>query len=354
MHIRYVGRRPAARRLRLVSFAVVLGLSVGACSSSSASSDAPTALRLGYFPTITHATAIVGVREGIFARALGTGVRLETAVFGAGPEAVTALFSDALDAAYIGPGPAINAYARSHGEAIRIISGATSGGAFFVVKASINSASDLRGKQVASPQLGNTQDVALRSWLASKGLRTKLVGGGDVSVVNQENAQTLDAFKAGAIDGAWVPEPWASRLVLEGGGKVLVDERDLWPSGRYVTTQLVVRTVFLREHPDVVESLLRGHVEANDFVNAKDGEAKVIVGDALAEITGKHLDAAVIERAWRNLVFTNDPIASSLRASARAAATLGLIDAVDLGGLYDLSLLNKILEGRGRPQIETR
>lgn len=324
-----------------------------ACASSGASlggSEAVT-VRLGYFPNITHATAIVGVQKGIFANALGPNVRLDTKVFNAGPAAVEAIFSDGIDATYVGSNPAINAFTRSNGEAIRIVSGATSGGASLVVKPSIKNVEDLRGKKIASPQVGNTQDVALRAWLASKGFKTNLEGAGDVSVVPQENATTLETFKAGIVDGAWAPEPWASRFVLEGGGKVLVDERDLWPSGRYVTTQLVVRTEFLRKHRDVVVALLRGQVAANDFVNRDAAQAKQIVTAAIKKITGKSLSPAVVDRAWKNLAFTNDPIATSLSKSALAARALGFITSADLTGIYDLSPLNEALREAKQPEV---
>ncbi|MBL8976754.1 MAG: ABC transporter substrate-binding protein, partial [Myxococcales bacterium] len=209
---------------RRLSAALLAALVVAACGGGSSEPS----LRLGYFPNITHAAALVGVSDGIFARQLGA-IKLETFTFNAGPAAIEALLSGSLDASYVGPNPAINAFVKSRGEAVRIIAGATSGGAFLVVRPEISSAADLRGQAVASPQLGGTQDVALRSWLATQGLKTDTSGGGDVSVVPQENAQTLERFRDGKLAGAWVPEPWASRLVLEGGGKVLVDERDLWP-----------------------------------------------------------------------------------------------------------------------------
>ena len=347
---------------RLVLLAALLALVAGACggndsSTSSSGAGAPggkqVTLRLGYFPNITHATAIVGIENGIFTRELGDGVKLEAATFNAGPAAVEALFSGALDATYIGPNPAINAYVRSKGAAVRIISGATSGGAFFVVKPEITGANDLRGKKVASPQLGNTQDVALRSWLKSQGLRTELTGGGDVSVVPQENAQTLEAFRAGQIAGAWVPEPWATRLVQEGGGKVLVDERTLWPDGKYITTHLIVRTAFLKEHPEAVERLLRGQVEANAFVNAQPEEAQRIVNRAIEQITGRGIPEPVIAAAWRNLEFTNDPIATSLRRSADDATAFGLLDrgGVSLDGIYGLAPLNTVLKQTGNREV---
>jgi sulfonate transport system substrate-binding protein len=339
--------------VKRIAILVALGLVLAACSSGAASPGGSVDLRLGYFPNLTHATAIVGVDNGIFARNLGSNVHLKTSIFTAGPEEVTALFSNALDAAYMGPNPAINAYVKSSGAAIRIISGATSGGAFLVVKPSITSAADLKGKKIAAPQLGNTQDVALRNWLKSKGLSTTTAGGGDVKVVDQDNAQSLDTFKQGSIDGAWVPEPWASRLVIDGGGKVLVDERDLWPAGKYVTTQLVVRTAFLQQHPDVVENLLKGQVEANEFVNANAAQAKQIVGAGIQKLTGKALAPAVLDRAWGNLTFTDDPIASSLRLSAAASLALGFIKSSDLANIYDLTLLNKVLVAQGKQAIST-
>jgi NitT/TauT family transport system substrate-binding protein len=342
-----------SRSLRRFSIVGLLGLTVAACSSGSAASDKKLTVRLGYFPNITHATAIAGVEKGIFARTLGSNVTLKTQIYNAGPDEVTALFADGLDLAYMGPNPAINAYSKSNGEAIRIISGATSGGAYLVVNPSITSPSDLKSKKIAAPQLGNTQDVALRSWLDSQGLKTTTSGGGDVQVIDQENSQTLDTFKSGDVDGAWVPEPWASRLVVEGGGKVLVDEGTLWPDGKYVTTQLVVRTAFLQQHPDVVENFLRGQIESTKYVNQNRTEAKQVVGSAISSITGKSLKPEVIDRAWANLTFTNDPIGSSLRTSAQSAAKLGFIQNVDLSGIYDLTLLNKVLTNLGEKQISS-
>lgn len=312
------------------------------------------ALRLGYFPNITHASALNAIESGSLERELASPpvrATLQTKVFNAGPEAVESLLSGALDASYIGPNPAINAFVKSDGQAVRIISGATSGGAFLVVKPEITSANDLRGKEVATPQPGNTQDVALRSWLAAQGLKTTLEGGGDVSVTPQENAQTLETFRSGQIAGAWVPEPWATRLILEGGGKVLVDEKDLWPDGRYVTTHILVRTDFLREHADVVEALFRVHVEVTDFVNEQTDAAQKQTNRAIGKVTGKQLSNEVIVRAWANLTFTYDPVASSLRKSAEDAKALGFLRSSDLAGIYDLALLNRVLRAAGKPQV---
>ncbi len=311
-------------------------------------------LRLGYFPNITHAPALVGVEKGIFAEKLGSNVTLQTSTFNAGPAAVEAIFNGAIDATYIGPNPAINAYAKSNGEAIRIISGATSGGAYLVVNPSITSPADLKGKKIATPQLGNTQDVALRSWLKANKLTTDAQGGGDVSIVPQENGQALEAFKTGTIAGAWVPEPWATRMVQEGKGKVLVDEKTLWPGGQYVTTHLIVRTAFLKDHPDVVKHLLEGHVAAVDFVNANAAEAKTLVNQGIQKLTGKPIAQAVLDAAWPNMTFTDDPIASSLRKGAADAKAVGLLDGkTKLDGIYDLTLLNEVLKAAGKPEVKS-
>lgn len=310
--------------------------------------DSSQRLRLGYFANVTHAPAIIGLRNNYFAEELGAGTELETRTFNAGPEAVEALFSGALDIAYIGPNPAINAWAQSDGQAIRIVAGAASGGASLVVQPAITAAAQLRGKRLASPQLGNTQDVALRSWLASQGLSASLEGGGNVSILPQANAQTLETFRAGQIDGAWVPEPWASRLVLEGGGTVLVDERSLWPAGRFVTTHVVARTTFLRDHPELVERVLRAHLRAVDFANGQPDSARLITNAGIAAVSGRALAPAVMERAWSTLTFTIDPIANSLRQSATAASAAGLLRPVALDSIYDLTLMSRILRAAGR------
>jgi NitT/TauT family transport system substrate-binding protein len=221
-----------------------------------------------------------------------------------------------------------------------------------VVKPAISKPADLKGKTVASPQLGNTQDVALRAWLTSQGLKTDQQGGGDVHVVAQENAQTLDSFKSNQIAGAWVPEPWATRLVQEGGGKVLLDERTLWPGGQFVTTHLIVRTKFLQEHPDAVDRLIQGHLAAIQYLNQDPADAQKTVNAGIAKLTQKALPEAVIASAWQNMTFTVDPIPSSLRKMAADAEAAGLIQSVKLDGIYDLSILNRNLATTGQPQVK--
>lgn len=313
-------------------------------------------LRLGYFPNITHATALIGVDQGLFKEQLAAEQHsLETFTFNAGPSAIEALLSGALDATYVGPNPAINAHIKSKGEGVRIVAGAATGGAYFVVQPTIAGAEDLRGKKVASPQLGGTQDVSLRTWLIQQGMKVDSFGGGDVSVSPQENAQTLEAFRAGELAGAWVPEPWASRLVLEGGGKVLVDEQTL--AGDYTTTVLLVRKDLLEGRPALVRALLRGHVAANAWISGDSDAAKQKVNAAIGSITGKTIKPEVIDRAWPNLRFTNDPVPRSLAAAAGHAVELGLLQLgamdleKDLPRLLALAPLNEVLAARGLPTV---
>src|SRR3954465_10395852 len=276
-------RRPIRRAfslLALVPLAAVLAACGGSSSAeaggAAASGGTAPELRLGYFANVTHAAALIGVQDGLFAKELGD-TKLTTQVFNAGPDEVEALFGGAIDAAYIGPSPTINAYGQSDGDAIRIIAGAASGGAELVVRDGIDSPADLTGTTLASPQLGNTQDVALRTWLTDQGLENSVAGGGDVTVAPTSNSDVAAAFDNGDVDGAWLPEPYASQLVLEHGAHVLVNEKDLWPGGQFVTTHLIVRTEFLKQYPDTVAALLRGHVQAVQFARTDAAGAKQAV-----------------------------------------------------------------------------
>jgi NitT/TauT family transport system substrate-binding protein len=341
------------RAVAIAATAVLAATGLAACGSddkpAAAGAEAAT-LRLGYFPNITHAPALVGVKNKLFDQALGT-TKLEAKPFNAGPAAIEALFSDAIDATYIGPNPAINGWDKSKGQALNIIAGTTSGGASLVVKPEITTAAQLKGKKIATPQLGNTQDVALRYWLKTQGLTADQQGGGDVSILPQENATAVQAFAQGAIDGAWVPEPHASRLVAESKGKVLVDEKALWPNGQFVTTHLIVSQKFLKKNPATVKKLLQGHIAAVDHVNASPAEAQKAANEQLAALSGKPLKAELLAAAWKNMVFTVDPIAPSLYASAKHAEDTGLLKPVDLKGIYHLGPLNELLKAAGKAEV---
>ena len=323
---------------------------VAGAGSGSGGGAAPVTVRLGYFPNITHAPAIVGVEKGFFQQELGQNT-LETSTFNAGPEAVDALFADSIDATFIGPNPAINAFQKSNGEAIRIVSGSTSGGAGLVVKPEITSVEQLKGKTIATPQLGNTQDVALRAFLKSKGLAADTSGGGDVSITPQANADTLTQFAAGDLDGAWVPEPFLTRLQQESGGKLLVDEKTLWPDGEFVTTHLVVATKFLEAHPDAVLGLIRGEAVAIDYIEGYPAEAQAATNAGIEKVTGKPIKTEVLTAAFANLEFTLDPIASSLKKSAQDAFDAELLEDTKLDGIYALDILNRFLKESGESEV---
>jgi NitT/TauT family transport system substrate-binding protein len=331
----------------LVLAAAACGSDSGSAANAASGNGAADELRLGYFANLTHAAALIGVQEGFFEDELGD-TKLTTQVFNAGPDVVEAMFAGAIDAAYIGPNPAINAFGQSDGEAVRVIAGAASGGAQLIVRDGIDTPEDLKGTTLATPQLGNTQDVALRAWLTDEGLENSVEGGGDLTIAPTPNSDTLDLFRAGELDGAWVPEPWASRLVLEGGGHVLVNEKDLWPDGQFVTTHLIVRTEFLEQYPDTVAALLRGHVAAVEEAADDEAKAKEDINAGLEASGGSPLDPEVLDRAWSELTVTYDPIASTLAQSAQDGFDAGTTETlVDLNGIYDLRPLNKILADEG-------
>ncbi|WP_422936285.1 ABC transporter substrate-binding protein [Sinomonas sp. P47F7] len=311
-------------------------------------------LRLGYFANVTHAPAVIGVSQGQIANALkaaGTN-SLTTQVFNAGPAEIEALNAGAIDAAYVGPNPAISSFAQSKGQSIVVVAGAAAGGAQLVVKADITSASQLKGRTLASPQLANTQDVALRAWLAKQGLKTSPNGGGDVTINPTDNAQTLKLFQDGKLDGAWLPEPWASRLVLQAGAHVLVDEKTLWDGsqtgkpGLFPTTILIVNKKFAADHPQTVEALVKGDAAAIDWLNkASDAQKAQAVNDGLKAAAGQALPNDVVVRALSNITFTTDPLAGAYPKLLQDGVDVGVTKPADLHGLFDLSILNRVSGG---------
>ncbi|MCX3059301.1 aliphatic sulfonate ABC transporter substrate-binding protein [Streptomyces beihaiensis] len=303
---------------------------------------------IGYFGNLTHATALVGHRKGFFQKEL-KGTQAKYQIFNAGPSEVEALNAGSVDIGWLGPSPAVNGFTKSDGKDLRIIGGSASGGVKLVVNPKkIRSTADVKGKKIATPQLGNTQDVALLNWIARQGWSVDANSGkGDVSVVRTDNKITPDAFRNGSIDGAWVPEPTASRLVAE-GGKVLLDESDLWPDKKFVITNIVVSQKFLKAHPDVVEAVLRGSVRTNAWINSHRTAARAAANEQLARDTGAPLPTDVVEPAWKSIRFTDDPLAGTLRDEADHAVEAGLLDRPDLTGIYDLKPLNKVLRTDGR------
>jgi NitT/TauT family transport system substrate-binding protein len=334
-----------------VAALVVVALLAAACSSGSAApSSAPVTVRVGYFPNITHGVALVGVGTGTFARDLAPDKLDAGQTFNAGPAETQALLSQAIDIAFIGPSPSITAFTQSHG-AVKIIAGAASGGAGLVTKAAITSPAQLKGRTIATPQLGNTQDVALRAYLKTQGFTTDLQGGGDVAIKPQANSQTIATFKAGTIDGAWVPEPFLTQLVAA-GGHLLVDERTLWPGGKFVTTDVVVRTAFLEAHPGTVMRFLTGVVDTISFVQSNPVAAAAAANQQLTTL-GSALPPAVLSSSFADLTFTADPLASSLQRESADATSVGLSSSPALTGIFDLSLLNQVLRAKGQREVSS-
>jgi len=315
-------------------------------------------IRVGYFPNITHAQAMIGIANGTFQKALGPDIKIETKLFNAGPSAVEALFTDAIDLTYIGPNPAINGYVRSNGKGLKIIAGAASGGASLVVRADagISKNSDFHGKIIASPQLGNTQDVALRNFLKANGLKLKEKGG-DVQVIPIRNPDQLTLFLKKEIDAAWAVEPWASRLIQEGNGKLFLDERSLWKDGKFVTAHIIVNPNFLKKNPDLIKKWLSAHVDLTLWINNHPAEAKKIINLELKRLAGKELDNKILNDSLSRMDITYDPIQSSLQESAKAAFEAGFLGTrpPDLSGIYDLSLLNAVLKEKNlKPILQLR
>jgi NitT/TauT family transport system substrate-binding protein len=308
-------------------------------------------VRIGYFANLTHATALVGLKEGLFQAELG-GTSIKEYTFNAGPSEIEALNAGSIDIGWIGPSPSINGYTQSKGTDLRIISGSASGGVKFVVNpAKIKTIADVKGKRIATPQLGNTQDVALLNWITTQGWKVDAQSGkGDVSVIRTDNSVTPDAYKSGSIDGAWVPEPTASKLLAE-GAKVLLDESSLWPGGQFVITNVIVSQKFLSAHPDVVEAVLRGSVKTNAWIAANSDKAKADANAQLLKLTQKALTTQVLDSAWPSIKVLDDPLAATAQSEAQHAEAAGLLKSPLLDGIYDLTLLNKVLKEQGRATV---
>jgi NitT/TauT family transport system substrate-binding protein len=335
---------------------LIAGCSSGGSSSSSAASGgsgsgassaqaaAPVTVRLGYLANITHAPALIAEKNGYFTKELGSAGSVKPTVFTSGTQETTAILSGQLDAAYVGPNPAINAWQQSNGTAIKVISGVATGGASIVVKPSITSAAQLKGQNLASPSLGNTQDVALRYWLKQNGLTTSTTGGGDVSIhPTSTNSDAVLEYKSGQIAGASEPSPYDVEMV-QAGGKVLLSEPG-------VTTVLMVTQSFLNAHPAVVADLLKANLDALNFIKSNPGQAQTDANDELAAYTGKPLSAKVIGPAFKEITFTDNPDSTSLTQDAQQAESVGLLKPVNLNGIFDLTPLNSILTADDEPTV---
>ena len=346
-----------SRPWRALVVAALAVLALAGCTRAQESAPTPVAdqgpapeLRLGYFPNITHAGALIGVQNGLFAQNLGR-TKLATQNFNAGPAETAALLGNSIDIGFIGSGPAINAY-KQNPDGIRVISGATSGGAQLVVRPGITSPQQLLGKKIASPQLANTQDIALKKWLKQNNLPIG-TGPGAVEVVNIDNARALDAYKTGQLDGGWLPEPYASQFVLQAGATQLIDERTLWPNGQFPTTVVIARTDYVQAHPATVAAFLKGLVAAEQLGTTDPAAAKAAANAGLGAAGSKPLPANVLDRAWSTVSLNPDPLAPLFPQLAQDAVTAGTApSATNTKGLFDVGPLNQALQAAGRPPVE--
>jgi NitT/TauT family transport system substrate-binding protein len=314
-------------------------------------------LRIGYYPNINHAQAVIGFGNGDFQKALGNNIKVQTFIFNAGPSAIEALLAKKIDVTYVGSNPPVNGYVVSDGKDLKIIAGAASGGASFVVRndAGINSPKDFAGKKFASPQLGNTQDIALRSYLQKNGFKTTDQGG-NVAVVPIANPDIVTLFLKKELDGAWVPEPWATRLVKEANGRIFLDERSIWPGGKFVTANIAASTDYLKNNPDIISKLLAAHVNETVWINNHKDDAIKAFNVELKKLTGKAIPEDELKQAISRIDFTYDPLKLSLFQSANNAYDLGFLAKgkphPDLSGIFDLTLLDQVLKSKALTPIE--
>ena len=334
-------RRTNRRALWVVLPALLAFLAfVAGCKSKDV--NLRSELRLGYFANVTHAQALVGLANGEFEKQLGTDVKFVPKLFGSGPAAIEALLADEVDMTYVGPSPAINGFIRSEGKALRVIAGAVQGGAVFVRRSDVvlNQKEDFSGRRFASPQIGNTQDISLRTYLAQMGHLTK-ERGGTVEVLPMANADILTLFLRKELDGAWVPEPWGAILVHRAQGVILVDERDLWPDGKFATTLLVASQKFLEARPEWAQRIMNVHVELTRWIQDHRQDVGTILNGEIAKYTRKRLDETILSDALSRLDVTVDPLESSLEAFFERARVLGYLKKGNLKGMVDLRFLEK-------------
>jgi NitT/TauT family transport system substrate-binding protein len=328
--------------LTILAFAVVVLCLQWAAGTSRATADQaspPTVLRLGYFANVTHAQAVLGVASGDFQKALGP-TQLQPKVFNAGPSLIEALIAGDIDIGYVGPGPALTAWAETHGQELAVISGAAANGVVIVAgpNSNIHTLADLAGKRIATPQRNNTQDISARHYL-----RDVLHQASDTNIIPIANPELVGRMLAGDIDAAWVPEPWGSRLVASAGGKIIAEEKDLWPDHEFALTVVIARAEFLHDHPETVAKLLAVH---RDWTRRLEQSPKTYsdqLGAALLSLTRAKLPAGVLDASLDHVKFTDDPLPATFDIMARWSLELRVIrQPAKLDGLFDTSILDHL------------
>jgi NitT/TauT family transport system substrate-binding protein len=332
--------------------ALVAILATGCASSATRSKGSSGELRLGVFPNLTHAPGLIGIAKGFLQKDLGS-TKLKVVPFNSGSDASNALLAGSIDATYIGPGPTVSLFIKSG--KVSVVSGAAEGGASLVVRTgvTISSPKDFAGKKIADPGTGNTQDVALRTWLHQNGLKAKDEGGNVTVVPLTKNSDSVQLMQQKQIDAAWLPEPYPSLLISQGLATRYLDEKSLWPGGKFLTTNLVVASGYLQAHADIVKNLVKANVDSIEWTQQHSTDAATVANAELEKLGGKSLDPGVLQSAWSEIGFTWDPLSSSLLANAQHSLALGYIDSVpsNLTSIYQMSDLNTLLKTMGQPII---
>jgi NitT/TauT family transport system substrate-binding protein len=325
--------------------AIAIAIVVSSLNTQSAHQEQENTVRVAFFPNIGHSIAIVGMEKGTFSEKLGNQTMIKTRLFDSGPQVIEAMFANEIDIAYVGPGPAINGFLKSDGKSLKILAGAASSGVSLIVHPSsgIKSPADFFGKRIAAPQIGNTQDVSLRSFLYQNNLKPAEKGG-TVYVINVVNPDIFTLFSKGELDAAWVPEPWATRLVQQLGGIRLFQEKELWSDQKFSSVVLIVRSEFLEKHHDIVQKWVEAHVQTSDWINDHPDETEIIFNDFLKKNTGKTLQPKLLHEAFSNLQITYDPIESSIYTFAERANSLGYLgrEGYNLEGIFYTEPLDSI------------
>ena len=322
---------------------VIVAIAITITSFSDSDQINQDKIRVAFFPSIGHIIPIVGLEEKIFEKGIGEEKQIETKLFDSGPQVIESIFSGSIDVAYVGPGPIINGFLKSDGKDIKILSGAASGGASFIIQpnSGLESLENFDGKRIASPQISNSQDVSLRHYLESHGLKS-VEKGGTVFVLNISNPDIYTLFAKGDIDGAWVPEPWATILVQELDGIRLFNEEKLWPNEEFASVLLIVRTEYLENNPETVQKWVESHEKTVTWINSNPNKSKSLFSNFLVDYMGKSLPTKIIDESFSNISITSDPIKNSVIIFAERADSLGYLgrSGYNLDGIFYNAVLN--------------
>ena len=316
---------------------VVVGIITLVGLTQASVDDSQNKIRVAFFPSIVHAVPIIGMETQTFANNLNDDLDIEVKIFDSGPQVIESIFSNSVDIAYVGPGPVINGFLKSDGNDLKILAGAANGGASFVIQknSGLELIENYSGKRVAAPQISNTQDVSLRHYLAENGLKSAEKGG-DVFVLNIANPDIYTLFAKGDIDGAWVPEPWATMLVEELDGVRLFDENEFWPENQFSSVLLIGRSDYIEKNPEIIKKWINANEKTVEWINNHPDESKKLYNEFLKSYMGRTLPQNIVEKSFSNIIITSEPLENSVYIFAERADALGYLgrDGYTLDGIF--------------------